>query len=504
MSALAGIGAIGRPRGWIVHGLVPALAAAALGLMVAEQPLAGIALCLGLALALAVVARPDILTVLLVFLLYVNAPGVAVKSHGAPVVVGLVTILLLLVPLAYHVSRGRGLVFTPAFVLLLLLFTVYLASTAFALDIDRSWLEVQTFMIEAALLYFLVSNVIRTPETLRHVLWAVVLGGAFLAAISIFQDVTATHSKDYGGFALVPVEFFSGHAVEPRLAGPIGDPNYYAQLLLISVPIGMFMIWTERSRLLRFVALGAVVCAVYGILLTNSRGAGIAFIFVFLLTAFLRAIRPRYVILVIVGLVIALSAVPTYRDRITTVTAVGSATDESGSDSAADESVRSRTTEMLAAAYVFADHPYVGVGPGNFPLYYQEYAEQIGIELREEVKFGPRRGEAPQRESHNMFLSVAADLGLVGVLSFAGIIVLTLRELLRARRRWLGTRPDLASLATSVLLAVIAYVMTGFFLTLAYERYFWILLGIAGAAGFVLNREAAGSPLETARTQRRA
>ena len=51
----------------------------------------------------------------------------------------------------------------------------------------------------------------------------------------------------------------------------------------------------------------------------------------------------------------------------------------------------------------------------------------------------------------------------------------------RGRRRGVGS-----ALATALLLALSAYLLTGMFLSLAYERYFWLLLGLAGAASFVL------------------
>jgi O-antigen ligase len=468
---------------------------------VIAEPFLALAVVLVIALAYWVIARPDALTLIVLFLFYTNAVGVAVKVHGAPVALALVLIFLLVVPLARQLARGEKFVVTPALPLLLLLLAAQIVSTLFATDIDRSWVDLQGFIVEGALLYVLVTNVIRSPEVLRRCLWMVILAGALLGGLSLFQDVTGTYARPYGGFAQVPGEFFSGHSDKPRLAGPLGDPNYYAQILLVAVPLALFMIWNERRALLRALAFGAGALAIAGILLTFSRGAGLAFLVVFVIMAGLRAIRPRYVVLVVAGLAVALSAVPAYKDRISTVTAVGGATAASGGDSAADASMRSRMTEMLAAAKVFADHPVVGVGPANFPLYYQDYAERIGIELRDRVRFGPRRGEEPQRESHNMFLSIAAEQGIIGLILFCAVIVVTQRELLRARRRFLRTRPDLVNMATSLFLAIIAYVIAGMFLTLAYERYFWLLLALGGAAASVLLREPVpeAAPLRAAR-----
>ena len=43
-------------------------------------------------------------------------------------------------------------------------------------------------------------------------------------------------------------------------------------------------------------------------------------------------------------------------------------------------------------------------------------------------------------------------------------------------------------MATAFILAVTAYLTTGFFLHLAYERYLWILLALAGSAAYIALR----------------
>ena len=466
--------------------------AVAIGAVVSHAPLLGTAAILLAAGMAAITARPDLVTVVVVFLYYLDVPAVAVKAHGAPLVIGLVVPLLLTIPLAYHLYRGARLVLTPAFLLLLLFLAAQTASALFSIEAAEATEEVKTFVIEGALLYFLVTNVIRTPETLRLAVWAVIVAGGLLGALSLFQEVTGTYSRPYGGFAQIPPEFFTGHASRARLAGPLGDPNYYAQILLAVLPLALFRMWDERSQALRLTALAGAGLATTGILLTYSRGAGLAFAVIFVLMVLLRYVKPRHVVFVAVGIAIALIAFPDYTERLRTVGEVSAATSEGGGDSAADESVRSRATEMMTAWLVFIDHPVLGVGPGVFGEYYLKYAERVGLEVREEAKFGARAGEAPERESHNMLLSIAAELGLVGLGLFLGIVFVTIRELARARKRWRHERPDIANMATGLMLAVAAYVTAGLFLTLAFERYFWLLLALAGAAALV--RPAAPNP----------
>ena len=86
------------------------------------------------------------------------------------------------------------------------------------------------------------------------------------------------------------------------------------------------------------------------------------------------------------------------------------------------------------------------------------------------------------RQAHDLYLHIAAENGGLGLLAFLGILALTLRDLIRVRRRWLVARPELAAMATGLMLAVVTYMTTGLFLHLSYARYFWLVLAIAGAA----------------------
>ena len=140
----------------------------------------------------------------------------------------------------------------------------------------------------------------------------------------------------------------------------------------------------------------------------------------------------------------------------------------------ADGAIQSRITEGLAALLAFADHPLVGVGPGEFPGVYRDYAEMSGS--------GSSRRD---RQAHNLFLGMAAELGLAGIIVFFAIIYLTLRDLARARRMTRDLDPMMSALATGFLLAIVTYLTTGLFLHMSFVRYFWLLLGLAGAAAVV-------------------
>lgn len=459
-------------------------------LVLLSVPVVAVAALIGVGSFLALARWPWLAVPAFAFLLFTNAAGVAVRSHGAPSAVGLAMVLLLGVPLLSDLSRHpRSLILPGSAVLMLVFLLVAILSTLlseYPVDASR---EVRQLAVEGVLLFFFVVNVVNSRQRLGAAMWAVVLGGACVAAVTAVQFVTGTYERPYGGFGLIPLEYLSGFATSPRAAGPVGDPNYYAQILIIPLALAITMFRTQKWRLLQASLLGGIVLCGAALLLTFSRGAGLAFVAVVALMVVLRAVRLRYVALLVAALVVVVAAVPAYRDRISTLTSLGAATTPGGAAEVEDESIRSRTTEMLAATNVLADHPVVGVGLGLFPLYYQEYAGRIGLEVHEQTKWGSNRGEAPEREAHNLFLGLAAEAGLLGTLVFGALVVSVVRGLLWARRQTQIRQPEMAHWVTGLLLAVFGYLVAGLFLSLAYERYFWFLLALGAAATSIVKRD---------------
>jgi hypothetical protein len=440
------------------------------------------------ALVMALTIRPELAIPLLAFAVWINLPALAVERHGVPLIAGALFPLVLLVPIAYGRLRGRRVVLTRVAALMLLLLAVELLSTAFAAHQDVAVERLRTFAVEGVVLYVLVVNAVDSAATLRLAIWGLLAAGACLALVTIYQQLTGTYLRPYGGLGQVDTSFYRGQSDVARLAGPLGDPNYYAQILLPIVPLGLLTIRRERSRLLRIAAGATTVLVVVAMAFTYSRGAAVALLALVIAMTVMGYLRAVHLATVAAGIAILLAVVPAYRERVESIASVGGATARAGQETSADESSRSRTTEMLAAGLAFLDHPAFGVGPGGFPFYYQEYAPRVGIEVHEKATSGAEKGEAAKRAAHDVFIGVAADLGAAGLAVFAAILGLTAAGLLRVRRRWGALRPDLVNLADSLFLALLAYVVAGLFLSLAFERYLWLLVALGGAAVAVAAR----------------
>jgi len=463
--------------------------ALALGAAATRLPLLAIGAEIAVLLALGILSKPDVATIAVIFIIFTNAAVVAVRYHGVPYFVGAAVPVLLVIPLAsYLIFRRRGLIINPVLPLIFLFMVIQVAGTLLSSNIGTSTSELTTFMVEGIGLYFLLTNVVRTPEMLRRVIWVLLAAGAFLGFLSVYQQITQTYSNNYWGFAQMSNAAFGtgsediyGKVLQRRLAGPLGDQNRYAQNLLMLVPLGFFRFWGERSRLLRILAAVATGFCAMGVALTFSRGAAVAFVLVLVIMTFMRYIKPWQIGLIVLAAALLLVAVPAYRTRLATLQGLSSLTSDDGGGAgatSADGAILSRATESLAALLVFIDHPVIGVGPGMFRYYYGDYAEYVGLRVL-----------TTDRQAHNLYLGIAAETGALGEICFLLIVYVTLRNLARVRKRLLESNSELANMATAFMLAIITYMTTGIFLHFAYVRYFWLFMALAGATSYIANAQ---------------
>jgi len=459
-----------------------------LGLIAINQAIIAIGIGLGLLVMLAILARPNLATLLVVFILYTNAAVIAVHFHNVPSLIGGALPALLVFPLAsYVIVRREKLVMSPILLPIFLFFAVQVAGTLFADYRYEATNNLITFILEGLGIFFLITNVVRTPRMMRQATWALLLAGGFIGALSVYQQFTHTFQNNYWGFAQMSfaqintgVETINGAVTAPRLAGQIGEKNRYAQIMLMLVPIGMFRFWGEKKNLMRLLAAVITGLIAMGAALAYSRGAAVGFVLMMMIMVFMRYIKIWQVGILVVLLAVVLVAVPTYATRLTSLqTLAASFSEDSGGVATADGATLSRLTEMGAAGLVFLDHPILGVGPGLFPLYYQGYADLIGLRTLNQ-----------DRQAHDLYISIAAETGGLGLACFLVVIYMTLRGLARARKRWLQDEPEIANMATAYMLSIVTYLTTGIFLHFAFIRYFWLIMALGAAVIYIADQRA--------------
>ena len=467
--------------GPLAASLLVCAAAVTIGVVSAERGLQTVGVLLAIVAVVGVALRPDRATLIVVAILYSNAAAIAVQRYDVPYFAGAAFPALLIVPFAYHVIvRRQPIVIAAGLPFMLGYFVVVILGTVIgmAADPDLALDMLVTFIVEGLLVYVAVTNSIRSLADLRMVVWVLLAVGFVLGALSIHQQVTGSFDFDYGGFAQVSDATIETGTFDedgqPRLAGPIGEKNRYAQIMVVLLPLGLFRIWGERRPILRWIAAIATLVTAFGAVLTYSRGAALGLAVAILLMTVFRYIKPKQLIAVALGIAVLFTVQPSYLERLTTLEAIGGATGTRGASQAEDSSIRKRANETIAALLVFADNPVFGVGRGLFPVYYGRYADEVGIASENEA-----------RQAHNLFAGMAAETGLLGFLAFSGVFGATLISLERARRRWRDRAPEYAQMATAFIVSLITYLTTGMFLHLAYERYMWIILALAGSAAYL-------------------
>jgi hypothetical protein len=333
-------------------------------------------------------------------------------------------------------------------------------------------------------------------------MWTIVVTGALLGGLSLYQQVTGDYARQFAGLAERQLRYDvaaaqaaaagtdrfrvgvkSGQPIRTshRAAGPVSDPNRFAQILLVALPWAVFLAYRAKTTIGRGAAMliGTLIFA--GIGVTYSRGAFLTIAVLVVGLGVLRLVRFVHIAAgAAVAAAVVLALAPNYVQRMgTNLDSTANDADRAGVKP--DGAIRGRATEMLAGLWVFADHPLIGVGPGQYMPFYSESYQQ-----RSEIKF---RQLSEPRESHNLFVSIAAETGVAGLAVFLAIFASLIVRLNRARRYWFGRDSELANLAVACQFSLFAYLGTGVFLHLAYERYQALLLGVAGASLQVMHVE---------------
>jgi hypothetical protein len=468
--------------------LIVLLGAVGIGLVASIKPLWAIAAVFGILFLLALFKSPDAATLLVVFYIYANLGPVLMNFHGVPSFIAMGAPVLLSIPLVWYLLvRREKLIITPVFQWLLMLLGVYILGAVFSSDITLASRKLIDYVSEGVLLYFFLTNVIHTPAMLKRVVWVLLISGALIGGLALYQQMTHTFDNNYGGFAQIDsgfgtgVENLQGQVTQPRMAGSVGEKNRFAQNMLMLVPLGLFQLWIYRSTWARLLALLFTALIIVGGALAFSRGAAVGFIMLILIMAMLRYIKFSQLVLLALGAYLVLWMFPQYAARLSTLSVFTdvASTNSTAALTGADGAIRGRATDILAALLIFKDHPLVGVGTGMVPVYIQAYSRGVGF-----------RYLTRDMQAHSLFPGFAAESGILGLICLIMILYLPLRDLVQARKRWLESHPDWSYMATAFFQALMSYIITGLFLHMSYMRFFYMMVALCVVASSFKESEA--------------
>ena len=315
---------------------------------------------------------------------------------------------------------------------------------------------------------FALINLIVSKRLYVHTIWMLLLVGAVLGTLTVFQEVTQTHNSNYLGFARVKIAFIAeGLSDRPRAAGPTGEPLALGQQLTVLVPLGLWAVMQARSWFARFAGAFATIACIAGVALSFSRSTYIALAVVLVLFSLHVRLNVRYLLFLPLLVVLLQFAPPEFQARVGTFSSlVEDAEDGQGVQS--DGSFQNRSVEMLMAVYMFLDHPVIGVGSGNFVEHYTSYIREYGGSIKDEM-----------RNPHNYYLEIAAEHGLIGLLLFSGFMFVALARLRFARGLFQRVGDHrLAELAVALQIGFLGYMVSALFLHGSYPRLLWLQVSL--------------------------
>ena len=293
-----------------------------------------------------------------------------------------------------------------------------------------------------------------------------------------------------GTFALYPVRgtligyFLMNGGVGGRAAWNYiyNNPNDLAGFLLLEFSLVAGVVVTERKRWISLAARIGMVVLPFLILLTGSRGGFIGFI-AFVLLAFRRKLahfKAASTIAVVAGIIFLFMPdniwhrLGTIRDADT-----ASAVSQNGDES----SIGQRRAIWAVASKIAIEHPVMGVGLGAYSNAHFQYSQQPGADPS---TFG-------YRDAHSTYLRMAAELGLVGLALFLGLIGATLLDAERTRRRYAQLHPRLAMQLFYMEVGFVGYLVAAIWASWGSLVFTYVHLAIIHVASHLLKQEAAGA-----------
>jgi O-antigen/teichoic acid export membrane protein/O-antigen ligase len=429
------------------------LAAGIAAYVVLQAPVTAAAALIALVVAFLLVREPAHgLAAFIVIAPLTQLPSLGgVSGQLAKVAGGLIALAWIVAVVARRTRVPHG-VHGP--LILLLAFLVWAAMSYAWAEAPDDTLVALGRWLPVVLLFLIASSTFASPGAVR-------LGAAAMAAS--------------GAVGVVASFGAGGSFVEGRLAGALGDPNIQGAALVPAILLAAALCATSSgSRRIGWFAVALLNGA--GLIATGSRGAivglviGVVTMLVIAGTA--RGATARVTVAAVCVTAVAFVAVvpADMRARFATL-----------DDVAATDGGTGRTDLWRIGAREFADHPVEGVGLGNFSFTAAGQLDEPGLIRRADLVVGEAK------VTHNTYLHVLAETGMIGLALFVGAVALSLGMLGRA------VAAGAADARTRLLLRAIFAGTAGLlgsdaFISGQYENELWIMLGlcVAGAGAVAL------------------
>lgn len=245
------------------------------------------------------------------------------------------------------------------------------------------------------LLYGLIVQTVETKEELRRIFLALFLGTAIVCGYGFYQyaapmDISAQDWVDQEQFP----------ELKKRVFSTLENPNLLAGYLVILLPLVFGALLNEKRKIMKrsfVLLLGAVfIC----LILTFSRGAWLTLPAMVLVLGLVHQKRWLWLLLLLpLGLLFQQGVL----ERLTSIF------------NPTDTSSMMRLALWQSTLTMISDHPWLGIGWG---VYYQVYPLYDFFV----------QGETIVCHAHNLYLNLAAEIGLPGLFTFLYLYISFVRQ----------------------------------------------------------------------------
>ena len=326
--------------------------------------------------------------------------------------------------------------------------------------------------IKVLLIFMLMLNTLNSPARVRQFTWLIVIATSYIAFRAVF---------DYArGFNLI-----ENGRVQGAVGGMFQNPNDLALNMVSVLPLAVLLGMRAIGPLSRVIAIASGFLMIGAVIASQSRSGflGLAAMFLFLAWQVGRK-RPSFIAALVVAVVIVLPLTPSsYWARMSSIT------DESRDDTGSREARRILLREGWQA---FVDHPMTGVGAGLFQAY------------------NPGGRAESWRETHNVVLQVASELGIFGLGAFMFLVYRAAfagRQVRKLLPRAIGLQPQprwgpppppgravislrdaafFEAYSATMAAAIAGWFLSALFASVAYNWTFYYLLALAIAPRLIL------------------
>jgi putative inorganic carbon (HCO3(-)) transporter len=313
-------------------------------------------------------------------------------------------------------------------------------SLTWTIDAGSARNLLEYFLLPFAVLVAVVGRATFTPKLPRILAVIAIALASLFSVIGIVE--AATHRLIFYSHNLQVSNTYTSFF---RVTSLFRDPSLYGRHVVLGMVVVVVCLWLRKLDVVPAAALLALMFT--GLYFSYSQSSYAA-LFVVVLAITLVAADPRTRRLALAAsVVVILAAIGIAAARV-----VHSSVRKATSD---------RSRRITLTAKVFEHHPLAGVGLGGQPRASQQLA----------ARYGPLQNFV----SHTTPLTVAAELGLVGLLLYVAVLAGAARALDAVRRRHQALGLSLAAVFLALFVHSLAY--SGFF----EDPITWLVLGIAAA-----------------------